>query len=50
MEAENRVMHVDAGTSGVAKDGNGWAQAQPIMFGAQPILMFTISFHTYTCI
>jgi len=34
--------------SGVAKVGNGWAQAQPIMFGAQPILMFTISFHTYT--
>ena len=34
--------------SGVTKVGNGWAQAQPIMFGAKPILMFTISFHTYT--
>jgi len=26
--------------SGIAKVGNGWAQAQPIMSGAQPILMF----------
>jgi len=50
MEAENREMHVDAGTSGMAKVGNGCAQAQPIMSGAQPIPMFTISIHTYTCI
>ena len=26
-------------TSGVAKVGNGWAQAQPIMSSAQPIFM-----------
>ena len=25
--------------SGVAKVGNGWAQAQPIMSNAQPIFM-----------
>jgi len=29
--------------SGIAKVGNGWAQTQPIMSGAQPILMFIVS-------
>ena len=29
-------------TSGVAKVGNGWAQAQPIMSSAQPIFMSVV--------
>ena len=36
------VKHGDvvcAANSGVAKVGNGWAQAQPIMSSAQPIFM-----------
>ena len=37
-------------SSGVAKVGNGWAQAQPIMSSAQPIFMSIVqqiyaSFH-----
>ena len=31
--------HWNASTSGVAKVGNGWAQAQPIISSAQPIFM-----------
>ena len=36
-------------TSGVAKVGNGWAQAQPVMSSAQPIFMVycAINMHTF---
>jgi len=46
--------HID---SDVAKVGNGWAQAQPIMSGVQPILMgllynqsISLSIHTHSVI
>ena len=31
---------INYASSGVAKVGNGWAQAQPFMSSAQPILIF----------
>ena len=57
LENDDSRMHIktfqmeapllDIKTSRVAKVGNGWAQAQPIMSSAQPIFM--IYFATNLC-